>query len=224
MSTTKKYYWFKMKTDFFENMSIKLLKKQKKGDQLVLLFQKVILYSLKTDGYLYYKKLMPTFHEELALAINEKPNIIKDLITYLINFDALEMVDENTYFIKLLDDCIGSETDSARRMRNSRASHCDKNVDNCSPEIEKEIDIDIESDKKREEGSSSAFSFEKKSGKTSSLQKNKSDKNNSNNVDISRFINPDAPRNKEMEEFLKKALSAQLVYVPKKESLKDEGL
>ena len=31
MSTTKKYYWFKMKSDFFENISIKILKNQKKG-------------------------------------------------------------------------------------------------------------------------------------------------------------------------------------------------
>ena len=165
MSTTKKYYWYKMKTDFFENMSIKLLKKQKKGDTLILIFQKIILYSLKTEGYLYYKKLMPTLHEELALAINEKPNIIKELLAHLIDFEAIEQVDETTYFIKLLDDCIGSETDSARRMRNSRASHCDKNVENCSPEIEKEIDIDIEieSEKKREK-KTSAFSVEKKSG------------------------------------------------------------
>lgn len=171
MSTPKKYHWFKMKSDFFENISIKLLKNQKKGDTLILVFLKVILYSLKTDGYLYYKKMMPTFHEELALGVGVKPSIIKELMTYLQEFDVIEKIDENTYYIKIIDDCVGFESDSAARMRKKRASHCAHNVEQCAPE--KEIEIELELEKSREDASVSTFPKNGKSQNVTSLLKNK---------------------------------------------------
>ena len=217
MSTPKKYHWFKMKSDFFENISIKLLKNQKKGDTLILVFLKVILYSLKTDGYLYYKKMMPTFQEELALGVGVKTSIIKELMTYLQEFDVIEKIDENTYYIKIIDDCVGFESDSAARMRKKRASHCAHNVEQCAPEIEKEIEIELELEKSREDASVSTFPKNGKSQNVTAEQKNK----NKNNFDKDKkysFMNHNGPRNKEMEKFLEKMQNEKLVYVPKGEN------
>lgn len=167
MSENKRYYWYKMKTDFFDEMIIKFLKTQKKGETMILLFQKIMLFSLKTDGYIYYKKMFPTFEEELALAIGAKPNIIKGLLEILMNFEAVEKVNETTYYIKMLEDCVGSETDSAQKMRRKREaekSQCDHNVAQCPPEIEKEKDIDKELYQEKRKTPSS-FSDEKKGGR-----------------------------------------------------------
>ena len=167
MSENKRYYWYKMKTDFFEEMIIKFLKKQKKGDTMILLFQKIMLCSLKNDGYIYYKRMFPTFAEELALAIGAKPDIIRDLLDILIKFEAIEKVDENTYYIKMIENCVGSETDSARIKRQQRSTaesgQCPDNVRNCPPEIEKETDKEKELYQSKSKKPAS-FSSEKKGG------------------------------------------------------------
>ena len=175
MSENKRYYWYKMKTDFFEEMIIKFLKKQKKGDTMILLFQKIMLCSLKNDGYIYYKKMFPTFEEELALSIGAKPNIIKELLDILIKFEAIEKIDESTYYIKMIENCVGSETDSAQKMRRKREaekSQCDHNVTHCSPEIEKDTEKETEKELYQSKSKTPAsFSSEKKGGGVSS-QKN----------------------------------------------------
>ncbi len=168
MSENKRYYWYKMKSDFFDEIIIKFLRKKKNGDKMILLFQQIMLLSLKTDGYLYHKKMFSALEEQISLAIGAKPSIIKELLDILIDFGAIEKVDESTYYIKMLEDCVGSETGDARRKRQSKQSNeggkFPENVGNFPPEIEKETDIEKELylEKKR---TPSSFSGKKKGGR-----------------------------------------------------------
>ena len=148
-------------------MIIKFLKLQENGEAMILLFQRIMLYSLKTDGYLYYKKMLPTFEEELALGIDEKADLVKRLLDILITYDAVEKIDETTYFITMIEDGVGSETRAAERMRKKRSEQCSPEnkqsspySENCSPEIE--IEKRKRKSKRKEEKNTSAFSFQKK--------------------------------------------------------------
>lgn len=208
MSETKRYYWLKLKKDFFEQKMIKILKTFEKGDKMILAFLKIELHSLENDGYIYYENMLPTFEQELSIAIDEDIEIVRETLEMLIKFRAIEKKDEKAYYIKALEDCIGSESESARRVRKKREMEkCNDEALHCNTEIEKEKDTEKEIDSDKEKKTSS-FSREKKGG--SFVRKNNFYKNNSK---------PKKSTSYDIDEFLREneAKATELVYVSNKE-------
>ena len=203
LSENKRYYWYKMKTDFYDEKIIKFLRLQSDGDTLVLLFQQIMLYSLKTDGYLYYEQMLPTFGDELALAINAKSDMVKALLDILLAYGAIIKTDDNTYYISFLEDCVGSETRDAARKRNKnkeQSGNIPPESGNFPPEIEKEKSKSR--DRVREDKNTSAFSFQKKSGSVNVQNVNFQDKSAEQKHNSAAEKKP--PQNYEIEAFLKR--------------------
>lgn len=157
MSDTKKYYWLKLKENFFDEKTTKFLRRLPDGDKLVITYLKMQLKSLKTDGLLKYDRLMPSCEEELALILDEDVNIVKFTIQALLQSNVIEILDDNSIYMIAMQELIGKECQSAERMRKLRdrnkslPSHCDTNVQKCDTEIEieieKEIELEIEKEK-----------------------------------------------------------------------------
>ena len=153
MSDTKKYYWLKLKENFFDEKTTKFLRRLPDGDKLVITYLKMQLKSLKTDGLLKYDRLMPSCEEELALILDEDVNIVKFTIQALLQSNVIEILDDNSIFMIAMQELIGKESQSAERMRKLRErnkllpSHCDTNVQKCDTEIEKEIELELEKEK-----------------------------------------------------------------------------
>lgn len=153
MSDNKRYYWLKLKENFFEEKTTKFLRRLPEGDKLVITYLKMQLKSLKANGILKYDKLMPSCEEELALILDEDINIVKLTIRALLQCNVIEMLDDNSIFMIAMQELIGKESESAERMRRLREKNklvpslCDVNVQMCDTEIEKEIKIDIEIEK-----------------------------------------------------------------------------
>lgn len=204
MSENKRYYWLKLKKDFFSQKMIKILRTFDEGDRMILTFLKIELHSLENDGYIYYENMLPTFEQELSIAIDEDTAIVKATLETLLRFGAIKKVDKNKYYITFIEDCIGSETKNASRMRKTRSAQCAPKSEHCAPEIEKETNIDIESDieKKRKP---SSFSGEKKGGRygTKNNYSNKKGHFNNSSYDLS--------------EIEKSIQTQELVYVPQSE-------
>ena len=126
----KIFYWLKFKNDFFSSLRIKKLRKDY-GDTCLVIYLKLQLFALETDGVLEYKGVFPTFAEEMAEEIGEDPEKVKDTIDYLISCGLMEQ-NENTYILPFVKENTGAETDSASKMRDLRerrkASQCSNNV------------------------------------------------------------------------------------------------
>lgn len=147
MMSDKRYFWLKLYDDFFTSKRIKKLRTIAGGDTYTIIYLKMQLKALKTDGYLYFDGVMSDFAEELALDIDEKPDDVKITINYLLSVGLLETNDGEQYKLPFLDKCIGSETASAQRVRDHRAKNktlqCNANVTdvqrvgNAEKEIEK---------------------------------------------------------------------------------------
>lgn len=149
----KRYFWLKLYDDFFTSKRIKKLRTIAGGDTYTIIYLKMQLKALKTDGYLYFDGVMNDFAEELALDIDEEPEDVKVTINYLLSVGLLETNDGEQYKLPFLDKCIGSESASTQRSRDSRqrkkdakALQCNTNatdvqrVGNAEKEIEKEKD------------------------------------------------------------------------------------
>ena len=148
----KRYYWLKLKEDFFKSKEIKKLRTIAGGDTFVIIYLKMQLISLKNDGKLFFDGIDDDFSSELALEIDEDIENVRVTIAFLERCGLLECVSSDEYFLPVIPEITGSETQSTIRSRKHRALHCNANATlvqqecnkNATPEIEKEIDIDIE--------------------------------------------------------------------------------
>lgn len=156
MAGNKKYYWLKLKEGFFEEKQIKYLRKLPDGDKLVIAYLKMQLKSLKTEGFIKYDKILPSNIEELAMVLDEDTNIINLMIGALQKVNAIEILDDGSFYMIAMQELIGKESESAERVRkfrerkNQKALQCNNDVTNCNTEIEKEKEIDIEKEKNAE--------------------------------------------------------------------------
>lgn len=156
----KRYYWLRLHDDFFDSKRIKKLRRIAGGDTYVIIYLKLQLKAMKTDGLIEYSGLEPTFADELALDLDENPDDVRVTLNYLLSTGLAETNNEETFFFPYAVENVGSETAGAQRMRdlrerralqsNASASHCDKSV--TERREEKEIEKrDREEIEKREE-------------------------------------------------------------------------
>ena len=83
MSENKRYYWLKMPEDFFKSLRIKKLRKLAGGDTYTIIYLKLQLLSLNSEGVLQYKGIEKTFEEEIALEIDEDVENVIVTMNYL---------------------------------------------------------------------------------------------------------------------------------------------
>ena len=113
MAENRRYYWLKLKEDFFIDKRIKKLRRISGGDTYTIIYLKLLLLSLKDSGKLYYDGVETDFIKELALTIDEteddvmvteEQNTLKDEIVELEEVtEKLQSVSDNTeQFIKTI--------------------------------------------------------------------------------------------------------------------------
>ena len=161
---TKKYFWLKLKDDFFDEKYIKALRRLPQGDSLVIVYLKMQLKSLKTEGIIKYEQILPDAISELAMLLDEDENVVRLAIGALIKFGIVERWENETFYMVAMQQLIGSETAGAARVRKHRALknggdkkalppseegkalQCNAPVTECNTEIEIEKEIEIETD------------------------------------------------------------------------------
>ena len=157
----KRYYWLKLKEDFFNQKEIKRLRRIAGGDTYTIIYLKLLLLSLKTEGGLYFENIGDDFIDELSLELDEDVENIEVTLSYLQKKGLLEIVSEKEYFLNEIPSLIGSESESARRVRKHRqrkkieqketkALHSNANETNGNTEKEKELEKELEKDQEKE--------------------------------------------------------------------------
>ncbi len=156
MAKKKTYYFLKMSDDFFKSKEIKLLRKNAGGDTYALIYQRIMILSLMTDGKLYFENIGTSFAEEVALELDETVENVKMTLAYLQGKKLIEFSEvDNSYELVQVPSLVGSETNWARYKAMSREAgrNCLPDVNQESTYIEKEseIDKDKELDKESEQ-------------------------------------------------------------------------
>ena len=154
-----RYYWLKFRSDFFDSKRIKKLRNMAGGDTYTIIYLKMQLKALKTDGILTFTGVEEDFSDELALDLDERPDDVRVTLMFLLQYGLCECSDNIHYFLPWVAENTGSETASTQRVREYRnrqkALHCNadvtqvKRIGNVEKEIEIEKELDIEDKRKR---------------------------------------------------------------------------
>ena len=146
----KRYYWLKLKDDFFVDKRVKKLRKIAGGDTYTIIYLKMMLSTLNNDGVIEYEGVEESLAEELALALDEDADNVQITLEFLLKTGLLVDLGNSKFEMPVAKECMGSETSGAQRVRDYRerqkALQCNTDVTEvkhlCNVEKEKEKEKD----------------------------------------------------------------------------------
>lgn len=109
----KKYYWLKLKEDFFDDDAISWLEEQPKGKEYALFYLKLCLKSLKTDGILIRTvgtMLVPYDMKKLSEITKTEFDTVVVAMELLKNMGLVEILENGEIFLPGLQQMVGSES------------------------------------------------------------------------------------------------------------------
>lgn len=168
----KRYYWLQLKTDFFDQKEIKMLRKIAGGDTFTIIYLKMLLASLKDDGKLYFEAIGDNFSEEIALLLDEDTENVSITLKFLESKGLIEVIESDEYFLNKVPEMVGSESYSAERMRRLRAKKAlqsdtlasQSDIDVTKRRDREELDIEKSNSSREEESLKPIFTFWEQNG------------------------------------------------------------
>lgn len=146
----KRFYWLKLSKDFFSSKRIKKLRRLAGGDTYTIIYLKMQLLAMQTEGVLTWSGLEDDFASELALDLDESPENVSVTLQYLLSCGLAETNDSASFFFPWAVANTGSETTTAQRMRDSRARKSSL-CNNVTPALqERYTEKEKEEDKEKE--------------------------------------------------------------------------
>ena len=97
------------------------MRRSQNGDTKVIIYLKMILMTIDNDGYIEFKGVEDDICDEIAIALDEEPELVKETVEQLKDMGLIEMLEED-FFLPEAKGGVGSECDSAERVRKCRAN------------------------------------------------------------------------------------------------------
>ncbi len=156
----KRFYWLKLKDNFFDRLDIKAMRMLDDGCETVIIYIKMMLYALNSEGQITYRNILSSCDEEIALAINEDIEKVHKTVEFLIKTGRAVRNDNGGILLTELEEISGSECASAERVRKSRKNKSLQYNEN----VTADTDIDTEKEKyKKTEDKNTGDCTDKKS-------------------------------------------------------------
>gem|GEM_PF-855348 len=174
MADNKKYYYIRLKENFFDSDEIKLLESiPNDGYKFSNILLKMYLKSLKYDGRLMFNERIPFNAEMLATVTGHSLGDVTRAIDMFKKFGLIEVLETGEIYMLDIQSFIGKTSTEADRKRRYRSEIDEKksigtnvrqNSDKSTPETETEIeiekDIELETDTKQKSYSHIVSMFE----------------------------------------------------------------
>ena len=146
MANEKKYYWLKLKRDFFKRHNIRIIEEMPNGKEYVLFYMKMLVESIDHDGELRFNETIPYNEQMLSVITNTNIDIVRHAMKLFIELKMIDVFDDATIYMSEVQKLIGNETEGAERVRkhrdriseNKRLLQCNADVTKCNTEIESE--------------------------------------------------------------------------------------
>lgn len=141
----KRYYWIQLKEGFFKQKEIKKLRKTAGGDTYTVIYLKMLLKAVQQGNKLYFEGVEETFHEEIALELDEDPENVRMTLSFLERQGLIRVLSEDEFLLSQCGEMVGSESESAARVRRYREKKALQSNGDVTPLLQ-DGNIDIEKD------------------------------------------------------------------------------
>lgn len=153
MAENKRYYWLKLKRDFFRRHDIQIVENMPNGKDYILFYLKLLCESVDHNGNLRFSEQIPYNEQMLATITNTNIDVVRSAIQVFEELGMMEVLDDGTYFMNEVQKMLGSETKWAEKKRDYRLKkgQCPQGVLPMSDKSKREsIEKDIDKDKEKE--------------------------------------------------------------------------
>ena len=118
---SKKYYYLKVKEDFFESDEMLILQRMPSGYLYSDILMKLYLRSLKDDGKLMYRNRIPYSPEVLATVCRHEVGVVEKALEIFRQLGLIEILDNGAIYMMDIQNFIGKSSSEADRKREYRA-------------------------------------------------------------------------------------------------------
>lgn len=120
MSDNKKYYYMRLKEDFFDSDEIKIIESQPNGYMYSNILLKLYLKSLKRNGKLMVTDFIPYTLESLSKVLGHNIDTVRNAVSIFKEFRLIEELPNGAIFMTEIQNFIGQSTTEADRKREYR--------------------------------------------------------------------------------------------------------
>ena len=164
MADSKKYYYMRLKENFFDTNEMKVLESMQDGYKYSNILLKLYLMSLQSDGKLMLNERIPYNSQMIATITRHSVGDVEKALVLFKDLGLIEILDSGAIYMLDIQKYIGkSSTEADRQREYQKRIACSKKTRKKSnkkstPEIEleKDIEIDIDTETKKKKKSAKA--------------------------------------------------------------------
>ena len=158
MSDNRKYYYLKLKENYFDDDSIVLLESMQDGVLYSNILLKLYLKSLKHGGRLQLDEDIPYTAQMIATITRQQIGTVERALQIFLKLGLVEVLDSGTFYMSNIELLIGQSSTEAERKRAARLQNKALSAPRTNgghlsdirpPEIEIELEKEIEIEKER---------------------------------------------------------------------------
>ena len=161
MSDNRKYYYLKLKENYFDDDSIVLLESMQDGVLYSNILLKLYLKSLKHGGRLQLDEDIPYTAQMIATITRQQIGTVERALQIFLKLGLVEVLDSGTFYMSNIELLIGQSSTEAERKRAARLQNKALSAPRTNgghlsdirpPEIEIELEKEIERKREIEKG------------------------------------------------------------------------
>lgn len=157
MADNKKYYYMRLKENFFDTNEMKVLESMQDGYKYSNILLKLYLMSLQSDGKLMLNERIPYNSQMIATITRHSVGDVEKALVLFKDLGLIKILDSGAIYMLDIQKYIGKSSTEADRQREYQRKIsfskeiCKESSKKSTPEIEIEIELekDIDIDKKK---------------------------------------------------------------------------
>lgn len=117
MAEQKRFYWLKLRKDFFQSQQIRILEGMPNGKEYAYFLLKLMAESISAEGKLRLTDTIPYSEEMLAALTNTNVDIVRAAVQAFQVLGLVQIMDDGTYYMTEVEKMIGEESEWAEKKR-----------------------------------------------------------------------------------------------------------
>lgn len=116
----KKFYWLKLKRDFFKRHDMRIIEKMPNGKEYSLFYLKLLCESVDHNGLLRFSDAIPYTEDMLATITDTEPEIAKEAIKLFLSLELIEIMEDGTFYMTNIESMLGSSSQDEHAKESTR--------------------------------------------------------------------------------------------------------